>query len=110
MAGKRGGTRARPGRPRKQVKPQPYTAQAFLEAVVRGDEPAEPNQRIAAARSLLRYEAPIKRMPPPMKSAKEMERVSGMADESRRLKEFEAKAAKTRAEHYAQHPKTNGRG
>lgn len=109
MAGKHGGKRAGSGpKPRPTpdlpAAPQSYTAEAYLRAVVEGREPAEPN-RIAAARSLLRFEAPITRLPPPAPAAKELQQRANTADEQRRLKEWDEKAARIKAEHYAKHPK-----
>ena len=78
--------------------PLPYRAEAFLRAVVEGREPADPN-RIAAARSLLRYETPAKRVPPPTKSVNALARSASLERDRDRRAEFDARAAAVRAKH-----------
>ena len=107
MAGKNGGSRPGSGRKPRATTPacEGISAEEYLRRVVQGIEPPDV-VRVAAARSLLRFEVPIRRAPPLSQSSKELSRRSVLAEESRHLKEFEQRAAKTRAEH----AKANGRG
>ena len=96
---KHGGKREGAGAKPKPAVVGQYTAETFLQAVVRGDVPAEPNQRIAAARSLLRYESPIARLPLPAKTAKEMARRTGLRDEQALADDWKEKSEAIRAKH-----------
>ena len=94
----RGGARPGSGRKPKDRTPQGHfeSAEAYLEAIVKGDI-APDALRIQAAKSLLAYQAPKKRVkvksPPPA----EIRRKEISSIEQATLSDFEEKAAQIRA-------------
>jgi len=98
-----GGARPGAGRPRKvHKKPddQYQDAQSYLEAVVRGETPADPH-RIAAAKTLMAYQLPLLRAKAESPSPKKLKRKQQTHTEKHNLLKFEEKAAKIRAKYEA---------
>lgn len=111
MAG-HGGSRPGAGRPRKHARPaaEPAispaatlrhyeTSEAYLSAVVRGDEPAD-ELRISAARTLIRYEAKPRRVPlAPGETPRSMAQREARVAEETQVADFATKAAEIRRRH-----------
>lgn len=98
-----GGKREGAGRPPKYPRVtagecQYASAEAFLEAVVAGVEPADP-VRVQAAKALLAYQAPRKRAPAKSPRPAELQHRAAQAEESAVVSDFQVRAAEIRAKH-----------
>lgn len=100
-----GGKREGAGRPPKYPRAtadagerQYANAEAFLEAVVAGVEPADP-VRVQAAKALLAYQAPRKRAPAKSPRPAELQHRAAQAEESAVVSDFQVRAAEIRAKH-----------
>jgi hypothetical protein len=105
-----GGRREGAGRPPKYARArasggerQYANAEAFLEAVVAGVEPADP-VRVQAAKALLAYQAPKKRAPVKSPSRADLARRGELAAETAVVEDFERKATAIRARHKRKSP------
>ncbi|MFO7555298.1 MAG: hypothetical protein R6W88_08855 [Desulfobacterales bacterium] len=107
----RGGKRPGAGRPKKKREVSTDSvlydsAQAYLEAVVAGTEPADP-ARIQAAKTLISYQNQKVRVPKESPAPRELHTKEKRNVEAGLLMDFEAKAAVIRAKH-KQRIKTDG--
>ncbi len=100
-----GGKREGAGRPPKYPRAtadagerQYANAEAFLDAVVAGVEPADP-VRVQAAKALLAYQAPKKRAPVKSPKPSDLARRGEMAAETAVVEDFAARAKAIRAKH-----------
>jgi hypothetical protein len=106
MAALHGGARPGSGPKPKGTKDKPATtthypdALAYLEAVVRGDEPAD-GLRIAAAKVVLPYQLPKRRAPVASPPPQKLRAAADRADARSAVEDFHAKAADIRRKHAA---------